>query len=167
MEIAVTDMCKVSISIGRYYVSEILCDVVDMDVFHLILGRPWQFDVEAIYDCRANTYAFDWKGKKLRLLPRSPDQENNSSNGKTALFSVTRKALLNAWKDTDCIMTLVVTEQNATTGSHALPSCISQLLQQFEDIAPPELLAELPPVRTIQHEIELTPGATLPNLRHY
>ncbi|PKU87240.1 hypothetical protein MA16_Dca009388 [Dendrobium catenatum] len=41
VEISVTEMCKVAFSIGRHYASEVLCDVVDMDVCHLILGRPW------------------------------------------------------------------------------------------------------------------------------
>ncbi|XP_020695767.2 uncharacterized protein LOC110109168 [Dendrobium catenatum] len=167
MKIAVIDMCKVSFSIGRHYASEILCDVVDMDVCHLILGRPWLFDVGAIYDCRANTYTFDWKGKRLRLLPRSPDQEANTSNAKTALFVVTREALLNAWKESACIMSLVIKEQNFTTEVDTLHVGISKLLQQFADITPPELPAELPPVRAIQHQIKLTPGASLPNLSHY
>ncbi|XP_028547476.1 uncharacterized protein LOC110104104 [Dendrobium catenatum] len=167
IEIAVTDMCKVSLSIGRHYVSEVLCDVVDMDVCHLILGRPWQFDVGAVYDCRANTYAFEWKGKKLRLLPQSLEQENSIHSGKTALFAVTHKALLNAWKESECILALVVSEQNNTIESQNLPSRLKQLLREYADIAPAELPSELPPVRTIQHQIELTPGASLPNLPHY
>ncbi|KAI0507266.1 hypothetical protein KFK09_013388 [Dendrobium nobile] len=97
MEISVTDMCRVTFSIGRHYVSEILCDVVEMDICHLILGRPWQFDVGAIYDGRTNTYSFDWKGKRLRLLPYSPDRELASPKSKTALFAVSGTAFLNAW----------------------------------------------------------------------
>ncbi|XP_020696471.1 uncharacterized protein LOC110109634 [Dendrobium catenatum] len=79
MEMAVTDLCRVSFSIGKHYSSEVLCDVLDMDVCHLILGRPWKYDVGAIYDCRANTYAFDWKGRRLRLLPGSSSSENKSA----------------------------------------------------------------------------------------
>ncbi|XP_020682413.1 uncharacterized protein LOC110099561 [Dendrobium catenatum] len=107
IEITVSDMCKVSIFIGRHYVSEILCDVVDMD------------------------------------------------------------ALLSAWRESDCILALIISEQNSSAEPCAVPKCISQLLHRFMDIAPPELPSELPPVRTIQHQIELTPGSTLPNLPHY
>ncbi|PKU79202.1 RNA-directed DNA polymerase [Dendrobium catenatum] len=166
VELAVTDMCKVAFSIGRHYVSEVLCDVVEMDVCHLILGRPWQFDVGAIYDCRANTYSFDWKGKKLRLLPRMNVQPASNTT-KTALFAVSGKALVNAWRESMCIMALIVAEQNHATKEEPMCAEIKSLLQQFPDICPTELPAELPPMRAIQHQIELTPGATLPNMPHY
>ncbi|KAI0525232.1 hypothetical protein KFK09_004625 [Dendrobium nobile] len=166
-DIAVTDMCKVNFSIGRHYAGEVLCDVVEMDVCHLILGCPWQFDVGAIYDCRANTYSFDWKGKKLRLLPRTTDQELMKSTPKTALYAVTEKTLLNAWRESNCIMALIVQEQQSVTDTSSLPEEFSLLLQQYSDLCPSELPDELPPMRTIQHEIELTPGASLPNMPHY
>lgn len=41
MEIAVTDSCRMSFLIGKHYSCEVLCDVLEMDVCHLILGRPW------------------------------------------------------------------------------------------------------------------------------
>ncbi|XP_028556143.1 uncharacterized protein LOC114581024 [Dendrobium catenatum] len=167
IEMAVTDMCKVSFSIGKHYASEVLCDVVDMDVCHLILGCPWQFDVGAIYDGRANTCSFEWKGKRLRLLPRSPDQDSSNVNAKTVLFSVSGKRLLNEWKDSYCIMALVIQEQNRNSQTSTIPEIVKNLLQQFADIAPTELPSGLPPMRAIQHQIDFLPGANLPNLPHY
>lgn len=41
------------------------------------------------------------------------------------------------------------------------------LLQQFHDINPENLPNELPPLRTIQHQLDLTSGATLLNILHY
>ena len=45
----VQEICRVPFSIGKYYVDEVKCDVVDMDACHLLLGRPWQFDVNATH----------------------------------------------------------------------------------------------------------------------
>ncbi|XP_020691127.1 uncharacterized protein LOC110105819 [Dendrobium catenatum] len=59
IDISMTDMCQVTFSIGRQYVCEVLCDVLDTDVCHLILGRPWQFDAGVTYDGRANVYSLD------------------------------------------------------------------------------------------------------------
>ena len=67
-QITVTEQCKVEIQIGSYK-DVILCDVMPMDVCHILLGRPWQFDRKAIHDCRRNTYTMEKDGKKHTLLP--------------------------------------------------------------------------------------------------
>jgi hypothetical protein len=46
-ETIVTERCRFTFSIGKHYSDSILCDVVEMDACHLILGRPWQFKVDA------------------------------------------------------------------------------------------------------------------------
>jgi hypothetical protein len=42
-----------------------MCDVVEMDACHVLLGRPWQYDVNATYKGRDNVYLFWWPGKKI------------------------------------------------------------------------------------------------------
>jgi hypothetical protein len=44
-----------------------------------------------------------------------------------------------------------------------LPCTITNLLQEFKDIFPAEILPGLPPLRGIEHQIDLIPGASLPN----
>ena len=46
---------------------DVLCDVLPMDVCHLLLSRPWLFDNHVIHDRHANTYAFKHKGRSLVL----------------------------------------------------------------------------------------------------
>jgi len=45
----------------------------------------------------------------------------------------------------------------------SLPSVVGDLLQDFEYVFPQETLAELPPIRGIERQIDLIPGAALPN----
>jgi hypothetical protein len=47
-------------------------DVVTMDACSLLLGRPWEFDTNAIHHGRFNKYTFMHKGKKIVLLPMTP-----------------------------------------------------------------------------------------------
>jgi hypothetical protein len=49
----------------------------------------------------------------------------------------------------------------------ALPHAITNLLSEFKDIFPIDIPPELPPLREIEHQIDLIPGATLPNCAAY
>jgi len=45
----------------------------------------------------------------------------------------------------------------------SLPSVVSHLLQDYGDVFLEETPAGLPPVHGIEHQIDLIPGAALPN----
>ena len=54
-----------------------------------------------------------------------------------------------------------------TPNTQNLPSCVETLLQEFEDMFPKEVPSGLPPIRGIEHHIDLNPGASLPNRPAY
>ena len=51
--------------------------------------------------------------------------------------------------------------------TNSLPKEISSLLQDFEDVFPKEVPQGLPPLRGIEHQIDLIAGASLPNRPAY
>ena len=53
-----------------------LCDLVPMEVTHILLGRPWQFDRKVFHDGHANKFSVSFQGKKITLLPLSPREVN-------------------------------------------------------------------------------------------
>jgi hypothetical protein len=67
-QVNVTKQCLVEFKIGGYN-DKILCDVIPMDVCHLLLGRPWQYDMNVIHDRRKNTYTLEKNGRTHMLLP--------------------------------------------------------------------------------------------------
>ena len=51
--------------------------------------------------------------------------------------------------------------------SNKLPSGVESVLQEFEDVFPKEIPPGLPPLRGIEHHIDLVPGVVLPNRPAY
>ena len=51
--------------------------------------------------------------------------------------------------------------------SSTLPSVVFNVLQEYEDVFPDEVPPGLPPKRGIEHQIDLVPGASLPNRAAY
>jgi len=58
----------------------VLCDVIPMEVTHILLGRSWQFDKQTLHDGHTNQYIFFINGKKTTLLPLSPQEVNKDRN---------------------------------------------------------------------------------------
>jgi hypothetical protein len=51
----VSKQYKVELKIVSYK-DEVLCDFIPMDVFHVLFGRPWKYDINFIHDGRNNIY---------------------------------------------------------------------------------------------------------------
>jgi hypothetical protein len=51
--------------------------------------------------------------------------------------------------------------------SIALPPAVANLLQKYMDVFPSEIPPGLPPMRGIEHKIDLTLGASFPNCAAY
>ena len=48
-ELVVDKQVLLTFSIGKY-VDEVLCDMVPMEVAHVLLGRPWQYDRDVVHN---------------------------------------------------------------------------------------------------------------------
>ncbi|XP_066379279.1 uncharacterized protein [Miscanthus floridulus] len=71
--VKVSAMIRLSFSIGDYH-GEVDCDIVPMQACHLLLGRPWQFDVDSVHFGRSNKHTFIHNDKKVVLIPLSPEE---------------------------------------------------------------------------------------------
>ncbi|CAM8975442.1 unnamed protein product [Rhodiola kirilowii] len=164
-EIKVTEQCLISFSIGQYK-DEVLCDVAEMSACHLLLGRPWQFDRDATHKGRENVYVFTKENVRIVLSPQTDTSCPMLSHQPQTLLTSSREAFFAEAKDATVLYALVVSPSVDTVPTK-LPEVVQSLLQGFTDIILEELPSGLPPMRDIQHHIDLVPGASLPNLPHY
>ena len=67
-QLKITHKVHVPFSVGQY-IDVVECDVLPMDVCGLLLGRPWQYDHNAMHAGRTNTYTFVHEGKQRVLKP--------------------------------------------------------------------------------------------------
>jgi transposase InsO family protein len=167
--VSVTKQCLVKFKIGNYH-DEILCDIIPMDVCHILLGRPWQYDRNVVHDGRMNTYTLEKNGRLHKLLPIKDKYREEQPEANSQILLMSGKELLTELEKDEDPQFLVVRKPRVvltSTRVDDLPEEIQQLLGEFADIIVDELPCSLPPMRSVSHHIDLIPGASLPNKAAY
>jgi hypothetical protein len=130
-QVMVIQQCKVEFKIGGYK-DEILCDVIPMDVCH---------------DGRKNTYTLEKNGRT---------QHKNTSHELEGTLKGDQERSRNAICCSEEARGILT-----NTFMNDLPEEIQELLENFVDIVVDELPHLLPPIRSIDHHIDLILGASL------
>ena len=60
----VNEKCNVEFQIGTY-TFVVVCDITPIDVFHILLGRPWKYDRKFVHGGRKNTYSMERMEKDI------------------------------------------------------------------------------------------------------
>ncbi|XP_062019416.1 uncharacterized protein LOC133735997 [Rosa rugosa] len=168
-QVRVAESCKVPVSIGKHYKNEVLCDIIDMDACHILFGRPWQYDVDVTYKGRDNVMMFMWNSHKIAMAHVSQFERSGVKKRESFLtLSSSEFEMEEAFKESEVICPVVIKGLlTAEKEDIVVPKEVQNMLREFEELISDELPNELPPMRDIQHQIDLVPGASLPNLPHY
>ncbi|BBN70208.1 hypothetical protein Prudu_1446S001400 [Prunus dulcis] len=147
-----------------------------MSVAHVLLGRPWLYDRRVKSCSRENTYTFQHEGKNITLKPSNLAIKPTKDVQPT--LSIKEKALehrlsilspvdfAHELQETRVVFALLLKPASDYTPT-PLAEPIQQLLTKFSNVILDDLPDDLPPVREIQHAINLVPGLQIPNLPHY
>ncbi|XP_059069807.1 uncharacterized protein LOC131859776 [Cryptomeria japonica] len=138
-----------------------------MDVFHIFLGRPWQYDKKVIRDGKHNTYTFEKDGKKHILTPLKEEKVVAKPSSNVMLMG--GKEFLHQMKKEEIKFALIGNLKIVVTSTKLidLPEEIQDMLKEYVDIVVDDLPSALPPLRSIIHYIYLILGANLPNKAAY
>ncbi|KAJ9567936.1 hypothetical protein OSB04_003902 [Centaurea solstitialis] len=90
-QVRVTQTCKVPISIGKHYKEDVVCDVLEMNSCHILLGRPWQYDNDVTYKGRDNTMLFRWGEHKIAMTPVLHFERDTKKKERNCLVVATNK----------------------------------------------------------------------------
>ncbi|GJY58308.1 hypothetical protein Tco_0458200 [Tanacetum coccineum] len=88
LALKVTKICKVHLAIGKHYNELVICDVIDIEACHVLLGRPWQHDMDATHQDKSNMYLFRWSGKTIAMLSLGVVSPNTKLQNKTLVTLV-------------------------------------------------------------------------------
>ncbi|RVW75570.1 Transposon Ty3-G Gag-Pol polyprotein [Vitis vinifera] len=167
--IPVSFRCLVTFLFGKDFEESVWCEVLPIKVSHILLGRPWLFDRKVQHDGYENTYALIHNGRKkiLRPMKEVPPIKKSDENAQPKKV-LTMCQFENESKETKVIFALMARKvEEFKEQDKEYPANARKILDDFSDLWPAELPNELPPMRDIQHAIDLIPGASLPNLPAY
>ena len=119
-----------------------------MDVCHLLLGRPWQFDRNAIHDGHANTCTLTKDGVHHKLKPLIKEGEKVCNSARVCLFD--GRTFLEGMKHQHMCYALIPRKDKE--GSSEIQLEVLDLLSEFGDVISDNVPKGLPPVRKIIHQ---------------
>ncbi|CAA7027706.1 unnamed protein product [Microthlaspi erraticum] len=144
---------------------------------------PWMLvifflaDRDVLHIGKSNTYSFVFGDRTVTLVP-SPEKFDispSTDRKKTALppsrtptsLLILPKADFEAELHDNPPLWALITSPICTPSVTPVPPEFIAMLDSFADVFPTDLPQGLPPLRDIQHHIDLMPNATLPNRPHY
>lgn len=166
----VSKQVRIGLTMGSY-VDEVLCDVIPMDACHILLGRPWQFDRDVLHKGRSNEYELKYQGKKIVLKPMSPQAVRTMSTkikkDPNLNMMVSEREVERSINRGDLVYLLIAKEGSTREFGGLKDGPVAELLVEYKDVFPDDLPPGLPPIRGIEHQIDLVPGMPLPNKAAY
>lgn len=130
-----------------------------MDVGHIILGRTWLYDLDVTLYGRPNTCVLEFKGKKIRLVPRTPKDEHEvkeqvdkiksiKDNKIKALHIIGSKEFEQEIKDEAMVFVVVAKEASFNSSIEYSPE-VETILREYSDMFPEDSPNDLLPIRDI------------------
>nr|XP_010315745.1 uncharacterized protein LOC101248530 [Solanum lycopersicum] len=133
--------------------------IAPMDVFDVILGLDFWYEVNAFISPRHNQlHISDTGGSCVVPLIRVPQTG----------MQLSAMQIIKGFKRGDpTFLATLIEDTGSCPEAVPLPPCIEHVLSSNKDVMPTELPQRLPPRREVDHQIELVPGAKTPAMTPY
>jgi hypothetical protein len=96
-------------------------------------------------------------------------RDDRKREGENFVMIATKSEMRDVRKNPDQVLFVLVCKDTLLSANDltSVPSVVARVLQDYDDVFPKETPAGLPPLRGIEHQIDLIPGAALPNRPAY
>ncbi|GMH11200.1 hypothetical protein Nepgr_013041 [Nepenthes gracilis] len=123
-----------------------------MSVGHVILERPWLYDLDVTIQGCSNFYSFVHKGKKIRLYPLPP--KPTTPNKERIVVATKGLHIINptAFEQvaiSESVVFTIIVLKTLPYSSIPISNDTRQILQSFQDVFAEDLPNHLPPLRKI------------------
>ncbi|XP_059066436.1 uncharacterized protein LOC131857745 [Cryptomeria japonica] len=130
-----------------------------MDACHMLLGRPWQLNRHVVHDGHAKTYTLTRDGVRHKLNPLKEVEERVCINA--IIYFIDGRKFLEGMKHKPmCCALIPRVDKEDSVEAHVE---VFGLLDEFQDIVFDNVPEGLPPMRKINHQIDLIVEASFPN----
>jgi hypothetical protein len=112
---------------------------------------------------------------KMSVLHKSvseshkPNMREKKGEGENLVMIATKSEMRDVRNNPNQVLVILVYKDTLLSANDLtpIPSVVAHILQEYDDVFPEETPAGLPPLRGIEHQIDLIPGAALPNRPAY
>lgn len=127
--------------------------------YDLILGAPWLYDTNPMIDWVRHTLTFK---KGTTSITEVANETNPKEKLECNSIYVSKHQFARTKPMAELFTVYLANTEKGNRNSESLPE-VTKLLTDFKDIFPENLPNKLPPRRTLDHAIDLIPGAIPPS----
>jgi gag-polyprotein putative aspartyl protease/Zinc knuckle len=145
------------LTIQTYHTNNLSAYVMPLQRYDLILGKPWLNETNPIIDWPKNTVIFA-KGWRKHVIIANESKPTQKFECNTLVVSKQQFARASEGE----LYTLYLNNHEEKKEEPSSPEA-KKILQEFNDVFPSTLPDKLPPIRSLDHAIDLIPGAVPPS----
>jgi len=123
-----------------------------MDIGHIILGRPWLYDLDVTIFGRSNICSFTFQGKEIQFIglpPRSNDDSKKKNKVKEGGLNIISPREFDKEIREESIVFALVVKEIVEDILEEPPEEVKRVLKEFLDVFPSKLHNALPSIRDV------------------
>ena len=148
------------LELGKYQTNNISTQVLKLQRYDIILGKPWFYHANPQINWRKNILTFQYGNKTIEV---SADTKQSLKKPSCNSVYISRQQLAKIPANEEIFAVHYNDGDNKPHNTEKPLPEVQKILNEYNDIFPETLPSHLPPERSVDHTINLVPGAEPPH----